>query len=125
MTLDKARPDDFDAALLPGGALNADHLRVDKNAQEFVRRIDLAGKPLAVICHGPWLLISANCVKSRTLTSYHPIRDDIQNAGGKWGNEAVVKDRNWISRQPSDIPAFNREMIKLFSEYAATTRRAA
>jgi protease I len=91
-----------------------------------VRRIDQNGKPLAVICHGPWLLVSANCVKGRTLTSFHTIQDDIRNAGGNWVDKEVVRDRNWVSsRQPSDIPAFNREMIKLFSEYASKGRRAA
>ncbi|HXN72880.1 MAG TPA: type 1 glutamine amidotransferase domain-containing protein [Candidatus Acidoferrales bacterium] len=117
MTLDKADPDEFDAVLLPGGALNADFLRAEKKAQEFVRSIDKAGKPVAVICHAPWLLVSAGLVKGRTITSYHTIQDDIRNAGGNWKDEEVIRDQNWVSsRQPSDIPAFNREMISLFSE---------
>jgi len=117
MTLDQADPDEFDAVLLPGGALNADFLRVEKKAQNFIRRIDQAKKPIAVICHAPWLLVSAGLVKGRTMTSYHTIQDDIRNAGGNWKDEEVIRDRNWVSsRQPSDIPAFNREMISLFSE---------
>ncbi|HLW44480.1 MAG TPA: type 1 glutamine amidotransferase domain-containing protein [Candidatus Acidoferrales bacterium] len=125
MTLDKAKPYDFDAVLLPGGALNADHLRVEKAAQEFVRGMEQSGKPIAVICHGPWLLVSAGLVKGHTLTSYHTIQDDIRNAGGNWKNEEVVRDRNWVSsRQPSDIPAFNREMLKLFGERLAQSTSA-
>jgi PfpI family intracellular protease len=100
---------------LPGGALNADALRADQRAQEFIRRIDEAGKPIAVICHGSWLLVSAGLRKGRTFTSYHTIQDDIRNSGGQWVDREVVRDRNWISsRQPSDLPAFNREMIALF-----------
>jgi protease I len=111
--------------LLPGGALNADALRVEKEAQEFVREIDRAKKPIAVICHGPWLLVSAGLVKGRTLTSYHTIQDDIRNAGGNWKDQEVVRDANWVSsRQPSDIPAFNREMLALFAETKARAKTA-
>ncbi|MGD0542850.1 MAG: type 1 glutamine amidotransferase domain-containing protein [Candidatus Acidiferrales bacterium] len=125
ISLDKANPEDFDAVLLPGGALNADFLRAEKKAQEFVRSIDQAKKPIAVICHAPWLLVSAGLVKGRTLTSYHTIQDDIRNAGGNWKDEEVIRDRNWVSsRQPADIPAFNREMISLFSEGKAKSARA-
>jgi deglycase len=125
-TLDEANPEDFDAVLLPGGALNADALRIEPKAQELVRSADRDGKPIAVICHGPWLLVSAGLVKGRTLTSYHTIADDIRNAGGKWVDREVVRDRNWISsRQPSDIPAFNREMIQLFQEISKQTRKVA
>lgn len=117
ITLEKANPNDYDAVLLPGGALNADHLRMEEKAREFVRSFDRAGKPIAVICHAPWLLVSAGLVKGRTLASYYTIQDDIRNAGGEWQDEEVVRDRNWVSsRRPSDIPAFNREMIHLFSE---------
>ena len=119
-TLDQANPDQFDAILLPGGALNADFLRMQPKAQEFVRRFDQQGKPLAAICHAPWLLVSAGLVKGRTLTSYHTIQDDIRNAGGSWQDREVVRDRNWVtSRQPSDIPAFNRELLALFAERPA------
>lgn len=121
-TLEEADAGEFDAVLLPGGALNADTLRVQPRAQQFVQQMDEAGKPLAIICHAPWLLISADLVRGRTLTSYHTIQDDVRNAGGKWQDEEVVRDRNWVtSRQPSDIPAFNRAVIELFSE----SRRAA
>jgi protease I len=120
-----ANPGEYDAVLLPGGALNADALRVEKAAQEFVREIDRAKKPIAVICHGPWLLVSAGLVKGRTLTSYHTIQDDIRNAGGNWKDQEVVRDDNWVSsRQPSDIPAFNREMLALFAEAKAKAKTA-
>jgi protease I len=123
LPLDQANPDRFDALLLPGGALNADFLRVQPKAQEFVRKMQQAGKPMAVICHAPWLLVSAGLVKGRTLTSYHTIQDDVRNAGGTWQDREVVRDGNWVtSRQPSDIPAFNREMLDLF---AAHQRQAA
>jgi protease I len=117
MTLDEASPEEFDAVLLPGGALNADALRVVNAAQEFVRYMDDSGRPIAVICHGPWLLVSADLVDGRTLTSYHTIQDDIRNAGGQWMDKEVVRDQNWVSsRQPTDISAFNREMISMFAE---------
>src|SRR5205823_4910874 len=104
------------ALLLPGGALNADFLRVDRNAQGLVRTFDRESKPIAVICHAPWLLVSAGLVRGRALTSYHTIQDDIRNAGGTWQDREVVQDRNWVtSRQPDDIPAFNRAMIELFA----------
>jgi protease I len=126
MTLDSAKPGDFDAVLLPGGAMNADKLRIESKAQEFVRDFDRAGKPIAVICHGPWLLISADLVSGRHMTSYKTIQDDLRNAGANWVDEASVRDRNWVSsRQPSDIPQFNREMIQLFAEALQKDRKAA
>jgi len=129
-SLTQADPTQFDAVLLPGGALNADTLRVQPHAQEFVREMDRQGKPISFICHAPWLLVSAGCVRGRTMTSYHTIQDDLRNAGANWRDEEVVRDRNWVSsRQPSDIPAFNREMIELFAEKRQSneerTRRAA
>jgi protease I len=125
-TLDTADPTQFDAVLLPGGAMNADALRVERAAQEFVRNIDTAGKPIAVICHGPWLLISAKIIKGHKLTSYHTIQDDIRNAGAEWVNKEVVCDGRWVSsRQPSDIPAFNRQMIALFKECKQAAIKAA
>jgi deglycase len=126
--LDQADPQQFDAILLPGGALNADFLRVQPKAQQFVKTMQQAGKPFAVICHAPWLLVSAGLTRGRTLTSYHTIQDDIRNSGGNWVDREVVRDQNWVaSRQPDDIPAFNREMLTLFSEHHNTTaqRRAA
>ena len=126
MTLDKARPEDFDAVLLPGGAMNADVLRMEKRAQEFVQRIDHAGKPIAVICHGPWLLISAGLVRGRHMTSYYTIQDDLKNAGAKWTDGATILDRNWISsRQPSDLPQFTKHMVDLFAQVGPKARKAA
>jgi protease I len=126
MTLTEADPDQFDAVLLPGGAMNADALRCEQLAQEFVRRIDQTRRPLGVICHGGWLLISARLVRGRHLTSYHSIQDDFRNAGAFWADKEVVRDGNWVSsRQPSDLPLFNRELIKLFVDHAVRSRVAA
>ncbi len=126
MTLDKANPEDFDAVLLPGGAMNADALRMEKKAQEFVQRFDREGKPIAVICHGPWLLVSAGLTQGRHMTSYYTIQDDLKNAGANWVDEASVRDRNWVSsRKPSDIPQFNQNMLELFAELRQKGRRAA
>lgn len=124
-TLDSVSSNDFDAVLLPGGALNADALRVEAAAQKFVQEMDRAKKPIAFICHAPWLLVSAGLVKGRTLTSYHTIQDDLRNAGAKWVDKEVVRDGNFVSsRQPTDIPAFNREMLALFSEPKARASSA-
>ena len=126
LTLDEASPDDFDALLLPGGAMNADSLRMEKKAQEFARAIDSSRRPLAVICHGGWLLVSAGLVDGRNMTSYYTIQDDLRNAGAKWQDSECIVDRNWVSsRQPSDIPRFNQEMLRLFSEHLERGRRAA
>jgi protease I len=118
-TLQAANPEDYDAVLIPGGTLNTDALRTNVSAQEFVRSIEEAGKPLGVICHGPWLLISAGLVQGRRLTSYHTMADDLRNAGAEWVDEEVVIDDNWVSsRRPGDIAAFNKAFIKLLSEQA-------
>lgn len=118
MALDDARPDDFDGLLLPGGALNADKLRVEKKVLDFVRQMERDGKPIAFICHAPWIIISAGLARDRHFTGYHTIKDDIINAGGKYEDLEVIRDRNWVSsRQPSDIPAFNREILALLSEH--------
>lgn len=125
LALERANPGEFDAVLLPGGALNADSLRVNPKAQEFVRAMQQAGKPIAVICHGPWLLVSAGLVKGRRLTCYHTIQDDLRNAGANYEDREVIVDRNWVSsRQPSDLPAFNREMVRLFAENIRGRRAA-
>ena len=122
MTLDQAQPSDFDAVLLPGGALNADFLRLNPKAQDFVRQLDSSGKPMAIICHAPWLLVSAGLVKGRKLTSYHTIQDDIRNAGGNWVDQEMVRDHNWVtSRSPKDLGAFNPAMVSLFAESKAKT----
>ncbi len=97
----------IDALVVPGGTVNADKLRVDKAAQTLARQVAGAGKPLAVICHGPWLLVSAGLVDGRRLTSYHSLAEDIKNAGGVWVDEEVVMDHNLItSRNPGDLDAF-------------------
>lgn len=117
LDLASAKAADFDAVLLPGGALNADALRADQNAQKFVKEIDADGKPVAFICHAPWLLISAGLTRGRTMTSFHTIQDDVRNSGADWDDREVIRGRNWVSsRQPDDIPVFNEAMISLFSE---------
>jgi protease I len=116
--LDDLNTDAYDAVLLPGGALNADELRTQEKVKSFLKTIQTEDKPIAAICHAPWELISAGIVEGRTLTSFHTIQDDIVNAGGKWLDQEVVIDRNWVtSRKPDDIPAFNHEMLTLFEEY--------
>lgn len=117
MTLNEADPAAFDGVLLPGGVVNADALRMDKKAQAFVREINGNGQPVAVICHGPWLLISAGLTRGRSLTSWPSLQDDIRNSGAHWEDREVLRDRNWISsRKPADIPAFNREVIGILTE---------
>jgi protease I len=113
LSLSKANATDFDAVLLPGGVINGDALRIEKKAQQFVQEIDRAGKPVFVICHGPWLLVSAGLVKGRHVTSWPKLQDDIRNAGGNWEDEKVIRDRNWVSsRKPDDLPAFNEESVR-------------
>jgi protease I len=115
-TLDQADPGDYDALLLPGGAVNADRLRMEPDVQSFIKQMHDAGKPMAVICHAPWELVSSGLARGRTLTSYHTIQDDLRNAGATWVDREVVVDRKLVtSRQPSDIPAFSREMLSLFA----------
>lgn len=110
--LSRADAQDYDALVLPGGTLNADSLRMVESAQRFAQAFEEAKKPIAVICHGPWLLVSAGLVPGRTLTSWPSLQDDIRNAGGNWVDREVVVDDNWISsRKPADLPAFNRELI--------------
>lgn len=117
LALDDAREEDFDALLLPGGVMNPDHLRVNRNAVEFVRGFFAAGKPVAAICHAPWLLVEAGMVRGKTLTSWPSLKTDIQNAGGDWVNREVVNDEGLVtSRKPDDIPQFNAKMIEEFGE---------
>jgi len=120
LTLAKAEPEDFDAVLLPGGVINADALRIDKKAQRFVKEINLAGGPIAVICHGPWLLIDAGLVHARHITSWPTLEHDLRNAGAIWTDSECVRDQNWVSsRKPDDLPVFNEAMVKLFGEVRA------
>lgn len=115
VTLKKARAVDFDALFLPGGLMNPDALRRQPRAVGFVRQFHHAGKPIAAICHGPQLLIEAETVRGRHMTSFPSIQTDLRNAGARWINSRVVVDRELVtSRQPSDIPAFNRAMIAVF-----------
>jgi protease I len=115
--LTEANPDDFDALLLPGGVINADTLRMDEAAVEFVRNFAAHGKPLAVICHAPWLLVEADVVRGRTVTSWPSLKTDLRNAGANWVDQEVVVDNGLVtSRKPDDIPAFNRKMVEEFAE---------
>lgn len=114
--LDQVNPADYDALLLPGGVANPDQLRTQAKAVEFVKSFFDADKPVAVICHGPWTLIEADVVRGRQLASWPSLKTDLQNAGAQWVDQEVVVDSNLVSsRKPDDIPAFNREMIELFS----------
>ena len=111
----RARPEEYGALLLPGGFVNPDLLRQSKHAQEFVRQFEALERPIATLCHGPEVLISAGLVEGRRLTSWPGIADDIRNAGGIWENSAVVHDRNWVaSRSPLDMVPFCNAMIDLF-----------
>ena len=117
LTLDEARPEEFDALMIPGGLMNPDTLRSTPEALEFVRHFFEEGKPVAAICHGPWVLIDAGVIRGRTVTSWPAIKTDVKNAGGKWVNEEVVVDNGLVtSRKPDDIPAFNKKMIEEFCE---------
>jgi protease I len=117
LLLDQADWVDYDALVLPGGAINADSLRVNEDAKQMVIEFMESGKPVAAICHAPWLLVSADLVEGRKLTSYHTIQDDIINAGGEWVDMPVVIDGNLItSRQPDDIPQFNQAISDLLEE---------
>ena len=103
----------FDAVVLPGGVVNADEIRMHPKAQSFVQNMANAGKPIAVICHGAWLLVSAGLVKGKRMTSFPSLKDDLTNAGAHWEDSEVVTDGTLISsRTPEDLPAFNRELLK-------------
>ena len=116
-TVEEVSPDDYDALLVPGGVGNPDQLRGDENAVSFVRDFAETGKPMAVICHGPWILVEAGVVRGRKLTSWPTLQTDIRNAGGEWVDEEVVVDSGLVtSRKPDDIPAFNAKMIEEFCE---------
>lgn len=113
LALEAAKAEDFDALLLPGGVMNPDHLRREAAAVAFVRAFSEAGKPIAAICHGPWLLVEAGLVKGRKITSWPSLKTDIVNAGGEWVDEEVVVDDGLVtSRKPDDIPAFSRGLVE-------------
>jgi protease I len=123
-TVEEASADDYDALVLPGGVGNPDTLRTDENAVQFVRGFFEAGKPVAAICHAPWMLVEADVARSRTLTSYWSIKTDVRNAGGNWVDEEVVVDGNLVtSRSPDDIPAFNEKLLELFARTPVAARR--
>src|SRR3954470_16567002 len=122
-TIFTADADDYDALLIPGGFINPDFLRQSERVLNFVREFEQAKKPIATICHGPWVLASAGLVKGRTLTSWPGIRDDVSNAGGNWKDKAVVRDGNWVSSQgPHYLLQFNPAMVSLFAERRAARR---
>ena len=114
--LAKAKVDDYDALVLPGGVMNPDKLRINKAAIAFIKAFFDAGKPVAAICHGPWTVIEAGCAKGRKLTSWPSLQTDLRNAGANWVDEEVVVDGNLVtSRKPADLKAFSREMIALIA----------
>lgn len=126
MPLDQARPDQFDALLLPGGVINPDALRIDEKAVAFAKAFFDAGKPVASICHGPWTIIEAGGARGRRLTSWPSLKTDLKNAGAEWVDQEVVVDQGLVtSRKPDDIPAFNPEIIKLFASARGRSRQAA
>jgi len=111
--LANATPDEYDALVLPGGQMNPDALRMQPAAVDFVRAFDTAGKPLAAICHGPWLLVEAGAAKGRDVTSWPSVRTDLENAGARWRDSEVVVDSHIItSRKPDDVPAFTQAVVQ-------------
>ncbi len=126
LPLDEAQPENFQALVLPGGVVNSDKLRIEPKAVEFVKAFFDDDKPVAVICHGSWTIIEAEAADGKQITSWPSLKTDLENAGAKWVDKEVVVDGNLVSsRKPDDIPAFNREMIKLFSRALADQRHAA
>lgn len=120
-----ASADDFDALVLPGGVVNADHLRLDTDAVELAGAFFAQHKPVAVICHGAWILTDADVVRGRRITSYPSLRTDLRNAGAEWVDEEVVVDQGLVSsRTPDDLPAFNARLVEEFAEgrHAGQTR---
>jgi protease I len=115
--ISEMEPEEFDAVLLPGGVINADNLRMDEDARRIVKAMEHSKKPIAVICHGPWLLVSSGLVKERQLTSYFTLQDDIRNAGGKWQDKKrPLSMAPGLQQKPDDIPAFNEAMLDLFAQ---------
>jgi protease I len=123
-TVEEASADDYDALVLPGGVGNPDALRTDENAVAFVRGFFDQGKPVAAICHAPWTLVEAGVLRGKTVTSWPSLQTDIRNAGATWVDEEVRRDGSLVtSRKPDDLPAFNRELVALFSSQPATAGR--
>ncbi len=117
LPLDRAKVEDFDAVMLPGGVLNADKLRAVPKAVEFVKEAAAAGMPIAAICHAPWMLVETGLAKDLTCTSWPSLQTDLRNAGATWVDEVCVEDRGIVtSRKPDDIPTFNQKMIELFAQ---------
>jgi protease I len=115
--LESANPNNYDALLLPGGVMNPDHLRQEPAAVQFVKSFFQAGKPVGAICHGPWMLVEADVLRGRTVTSWPSLKTDIRNAGGQWTDQQVVTDHGLVtSRKPDDIPAFNQKIVEEFRE---------
>ena len=122
--LGQAQPQDFDALLLPGGVTNPDKLRMQPEAVAFVKAFFDADKPVATICHGPWTIIEADAARGRHIASWPSLQTDLRNAGAEWVDQEAVVDGNLVSsRKPDDIPAFNREMISLFSRGSGQERQ--
>lgn len=123
--LDSASPDSFDALLLPGGVINPDKLRMIPKAVQFVKSFFESRKPVAAICRGPWTIIEANEAEGRRIASWPSLKTDLRNAGAEWVDDETVRDGNLVTaRKPEDIPAFNREMIRLFTEARPQARHA-
>lgn len=119
-----ADTEDYDGLVLPGGVANPDQLRADEDSVEFVRSFFAAGKPVGVICHGPWTLIEADVVRGRTLTSWPSLQTDLRNAGAEWVDEEVHVDQGLVtSRKPDDLPAFNERIVEEFAEGVHETQK--
>jgi protease I len=124
-TIEEADASDYDALMIPGGVGNPDQMRGDENMVRFTRDFFEQGKPVAAICHAPWMLIEAGVVSGRTITSWPTLQTDIRNAGGEWVDKEVVVDQGLVtSRKPDDIPAFNKKMIEEFAEGVHAAQRA-
>lgn len=125
VTIEQANANDYDALLLPGGVMNPDKLRTNQKAVQFVRSFFDQQKPVASICHGPWILAEADVLKGRKVTSYNSIKTDLKNAGANWVDQEVVVDQGLVtSRNPDDLPAFNRKMIEEVAEGKHEAQRA-
>jgi protease I len=116
-TIEEAQPGEYDALVLPGGVANPDQLRGDENVVSFIREFAQSGKPIGVICHGPWTMIEAGVVEGRRMTSWPTLQTDLRNAGAEWVDEEVVVDQGLVSsRKPDDLPAFNAKIVEEFAE---------